>query len=658
MTSNLGKLFHDHGLRIVEQTLQSIAGQPTEVVAEAAQYQKLVVNRAWEQMPLPIRLIGRDKLPWDALFAALRKEVFEAHAGKLALRTDAGARLAAIAGKLMPFDGPAAPAVSPLGSAPSEEAIAPARPTSAATVTMQTPPAGATQVAIGIDLGTTYSVVAHVDTQGRPWSIHNAVGDMLTPSVVFFDESGPLVGKEALKAGVLDAGRVADVVKRDMGSKHYRKAINGDYLPPEVISSFILRSLKTDAERKIGPVKKAVITVPAYFDEPRRRATIDAGRLAGLEVMDIINEPTAAAIAYGFQLGFLNRYGKAEGERPLRVMVYDLGGGTFDVTIVEIRGSDFKAIATDGDVRLGGKDWDEKLVEMAALRFREKFREDPRTNPESNQELWLSVEEAKRTLSERPKAMLMVNHLGSRLRIEITREEFEQATAALLRRTRSTSEIVVRQAGLSWNDIDKVLLIGGSTRMPMVTRMLEELTGKKPDQSISPDEAVAHGAALYADLLLHRQGASASPTNFSITNVNSHSLGIVGIDPKTGREYNKILIPKNTQLPAALAKTFQTFKENQRSVRVRILEGESERPEACTQVGVCVIRDLPPNIPKGWPVTVRYSYEENGRLQVAAKLKGYDAQVTTTFIRDNNLPEGDLMLWAEYIAQESSKMQV
>ncbi len=203
--------------------------------------------------------------------------------------------------------------------------------------------------AIGIDLGTTYSVVAYVDAHGRPSSIPNAVGDIITPSVVLVDDTGPIVGKEAVLAAAMEPEKIAECAKRDMGSKFFRKKVNGEFLPPEVISSLILKALKEDAERKLGPLKNAVITVPAYFDESRRQATIDAGKLAGLNVLDILNEPTAAAIAYGYQLGFLDPAGKSTINKPLRVLVYDLGGGTFDVTIVEIQGNSFKALATDGD---------------------------------------------------------------------------------------------------------------------------------------------------------------------------------------------------------------------------------------------------------------------------------------------------------------------
>ncbi|HVC94320.1 MAG TPA: Hsp70 family protein [Pirellulales bacterium] len=518
------------------------------------------------------------------------------------------------------------------------------------------PNSAAGAAAVGIDLGTTYSVIAYLDPQGRPTSIPNSDGDLLTPSVVLFDDNdGIVVGKQAVLAASLEPDKVADCVKRYMGGKHYRRQINGRWLPPEFISACILQRLKADAERKLGPVRKAVITVPAYFDETRRRATMDAGKLAGLDVLDIVNEPTAAAIAYGYQSGFLDRSGVLQGEKPRRVLVFDLGGGTFDVTLVEIGSQSFKALATDGDVVLGGKDWDEKLVEIAAERVKAQHGEDPRHDPATLHELTFAAEDAKRTLSERAKATIVVHHGGKRLKVDVTRQEFEEATLPLVLRTRGAAELVVLQAGTSWPEIDRVLVVGGSTRMPMIARMLGELAGQTVDHSLAPDEAVAHGAALYADMLLQKLGLGGGHTQFTVTNVNSHSLGVVGVNANTRSRVNRIIIPKNTALPHSQSKRFKTFKANQTNVKVTVLEGESELPEACIEVGTCVIRGLPPNLPAGWPIEVRYSYQENGRLQVAAKLLGHGTRVTAEFIRDNTLSDDDLLLWGQALAEEEQR---
>ena len=602
----LKMLFDRIGMDFIEPALRRVEGASRNQLKDDDWYRDEVVNRSWSAVPLLLRLIGRRRARWDEFIQTLRAHVFTIKGESVSLRLDWKEAIRAI------FDGGPPESATP-SRAGVEQAVQPSTiddtrresESIARKVESASKQKDVSTVAVGIDLGTTYSVVAYLDRQGRPTSVINSSGELLTPSVVLFEDDEIVVGREAVAASAMEPGRVAECVKRDMGCKVFSKPINGEMLPPEVISSLILRKLKEDAELKIGPIKQAVITVPAYFDEPRRNATADAGRLAGFEVLDIINEPTAAALAFGSQLGMFDDQGIIKSERPLTMLVYDLGGGTFDVTIVRIEGRHFRALATDGDVRLGGKDWDEVLVNLAAERFREKHREDPRSNPQSLQELFLDAERCKKTLSERSKASITLNHLGMRHKEEITREEFEEATVALLGRTRMTTEIVVLQAGLTYEQLDKVLLVGGATRMPAVPRMLRELTGLVPDQTVSADEAVAHGAALYADLLLKRRGRLKGESKFSITNVNSHSLGLVAIDSRSKRRANEVLIPKNTPLPHTATRRFRTLKTRQKNVAVRVLEGESELPDSCTQVGDCIIRDLPSDLPAGWPVDVR-----------------------------------------------------
>ncbi len=475
------------------------------------------------------------------------------------------------------------------------------------------------QPAVGIDLGTTYSVVAYLDSTGRPATILNGAGELLTPSAVLFDEGDIVVGKEAAKASVVAPDAYADCFKRDMGGIRFRRNVRGIEVPPEVLSAFILERLKQDAERRLGPVRQVVITVPAFFDETRRRATQDAGRLAGLEVLDIINEPTAAALAYGFQHGFFADSSAGHNAGPMRVLVHDLGGGTFDVTILEINGTQFRALATDGDVQLGGKDFDERLVDYLAEKFREAHGVDPRSDPQDAAQLWLDAQQLKHTLSERSKANVVCFHAGIRLRLDVTREQFEDLTRDLLERTETTTSLVVKEAGLDWSKIDRVLLVGGSSRMPMVAEMLARVTGKQPDRSASPDEAVAHGAALYAGMLMQQAGDSAV-SKCQLINVNSHSLGVVGLDGKTKTRVNVVLIPKNSPLPSRAVRTFQTARPDQRSVKVSVVEGESHRPEECIPLGECVVRDLEPGLPKGTAIQVEYSYASNGRISVSARI--------------------------------------
>jgi len=498
--------------------------------------------------------------------------------------------------------------------------------------------------AVGIDLGTTFSLVAHLDDAGRPQTIRNAEGDLLTPSVVLFEGSSVVVGKEAVKAAALEPDRVAPFAKRDMGSSTYSKAINGEHLPPEVIQSLILEKLKRDAEAKLGPFQKAVITVPAYFNEPRRKATQDAGRLAGLEVLDLINEPTAAAIAFGVQEGFLTP--KGESKRREKILVYDLGGGTFDVTLMDIDGKNCTVLATAGDVYLGGMDWDQRIANHVAEVFEKQFRGiDPRQSPAGLQRLLREAEDAKRALSARETATIAFEHAGQGIRVPITRKQFETISADLLERTRFTIRNLLKDAHLNWDVITRVLLVGGSSRMPMVQNMIEEEFGRSVDRSLSFDEAVAHGAAIYAGLLL--ESAGGSMPRVAIRNVNGHSLGVLAIEPATGRPRNRVMIPRNTPLPATERARFKTHRANQRTVEVRVVEGGDASGQNSTPIGKCILGDLPPKLPAGTPVDVAFSYEENGRLEVKAWLPHLNKQASLTIERETGLSEGILREWSE-----------
>jgi len=499
--------------------------------------------------------------------------------------------------------------------------------------------------AVGIDLGTTYSAVAYVDDMGRPVTLVNAEGDLVTPSVVLFEGDQAVVGKEALKALVTEADFVAQCAKRELGERAFHKEMNGRKYPPEALQAFVLHKLKQDASRHIGDFRKVVITVPAYFDEVRRKATQDAGHMAGFEVLDIINEPTAAAIAHGFLKGFLNRDG--ESNAPRKLLVYDLGGGTFDVTIMEIRGLEFLALATDGDVQLGGQDWDMRLVDYVAKEFISTYGLDPREDANTAGRLWRECEDAKRTLSARSKVSISCDYKSHAARVEITREKFEEITQDLLQRTQFTTKQTLQAAGLRWTDIDSVLLVGGSTRMPMVRQMLQQVSGKAPDSSVAADEAVAHGAALHAGLMIAQQ--QGKPATFKIKNVNSHSLGVVGTDPLTRRRRNGILVPRNTPLPVTAKRVFRTQKDNQRSILVQIVEGESPSADDCTPIGKCSVRHLPAALPAKSPVEVLFHYEPNGRLKVRVHVPGTDRQVESEIVRENSLAKEHMDGWRQFI---------
>jgi molecular chaperone DnaK len=506
-------------------------------------------------------------------------------------------------------------------------------------------------LAVGIDLGTTYSAVAYIDDTGRPVTLVNAEGDLVTPSVVLFEGDQAVVGKEALKAIATEADHVAQCAKRELGERTFHKALQGRKYPPEALQALVLNKIHHDAARQIGDFRKVVITVPAYFDEVRRKATQDAGYMAGFEVLDIINEPTAAAIAHGFMKGFLNRDGEANA--PRKLLVYDLGGGTFDVTVMEIRGHDFVAMATDGDVQLGGQDWDQRLVDFVAQEFMRTHNLDPREDPNTAGRLWRESEDAKRTLSARSKVSISCDYKGQAVRVEVTREKFEDMTQDLLNRTQFTTKQTLQAAGLNWADLDYVLLVGGSTRMPMVAKMLRELSGKEPDASVAVDEAVAHGAALHASILLAK-GRGETPI-LQIKNVNSHSLGVVATDQRTERKRNAILIPRNTPLPVTAKRVFRTQRANQRTILVRIVEGESASPDDCSQIGRCVVRDLPLDLPVQTPIEVRFAYQENGRLSVQVTVAGTSHELKHEIARENTLSQEQLDAWRSYITGQQSE---
>ena len=494
---------------------------------------------------------------------------------------------------------------------------------------------------VGIDLGTTNSAVACLDEDGRPRTLANAEGDNLTPSVLLFDDGEIVVGKEALKASATDYDRVVDCAKRQLGRRLHEKQVDGQAFPPEVLQGWTLHKLRRDAEAVLGPVRSAVITVPAYFDEVRRKATQDAGYMAGLEVLDIINEPTAAAITYGRQQNL------TDGRRQ-NFLVYDLGGGTFDVTVMQVGEGGFLALATDGDVQLGGRDWDQRLVDWVAEHCRSQLLVDPRDDVRLLGRLWRDCEDLKRTLSARSKATLHFDCQGQALKLEITREEFEKRTSDLLERTAFTTRQTLQAAGLEWPEVDHVLLVGGSTRMPAVAAMLRDASGREPDRSVSPDEAVAHGAALHAGHLLRGEGAA----GFQVRNVNSHSLGVAASDPQTKLPRTAVLIPRNTPLPASAERSFKTQHANQGSVLVQIVEGESANPRDCSQLGRCVVRDLPPNLPVRSPVTVHFHYRENGRLQVSVAVGDKQDAAQHELIRENSLSQEELNRWREKITGE------
>lgn len=521
---------------------------------------------------------------------------------------------------------------------------------------------------VGIDLGTTFSAIATLDDNGQPTTLPNREGDMLTPSaVLLLDDGSAVVGQAALDVSLEQPERVATLIKRFMGNPTHGQIVAGKEHRPETLSAIILRKLVQDAELRIGPISRAVITVPAYFDDSRRKATKDAGRIAGLDVIDILDEPTAAALAYSFQVPVGPRgshpmpFVQNTGGESRTVLVYDLGGGTFDVTLVQLSERRFQCLGIEGDVRLGGKDWDDRLIDYVANQFVQKHGSDPRAHPQALTNLAVAAERAKRTLSKLAFTTVTCGHEGKVLSVPITRGDFETMTRDLLVRTRLTTQQVLRQAGLTWDQVDRVLLVGGSTHMPMTRQMLQELTGKPPDNSLAVSEVVARGAALHAGIVAAQtrqsdlEGAAADLLSQVVeVNVNAHSLGIE-VKTRTGERINSVLISKNTQLPTAASRVYFTVAPDQHSVRVKVLQGDATLADDCIAIGECWIEDLPPNLPSHSPVQVRCSVGSNGLIDVLALDMTSGKIARTEIHRSSGLSEEELqreMAWVNSLRIE------
>jgi molecular chaperone DnaK len=512
---------------------------------------------------------------------------------------------------------------------------------------------------VGIDLGTTFSAIATLDDRGQPVTLPNRDGEMLTPSAVFLDDGNAVIGQAALDVALEQPDKVATLIKRRMGHPSFGTRVSGREFRPETLSAIILRKLVQDATLRIGPVSKAVITVPAYFDDSRRKATKDAGWIAGLDVLDILDEPTAAALAYSFQpprsTGDLNPDHILPGEQRT-VLVYDLGGGTFDVTVVRLTQRRFETLAIEGDVRLGGKDWDDRIIDHVAAQFQAQYGDDPRTDPQSYAALAAAAERAKRTLSKLPQTSVTCTHRGHVLTVPLTRADFEALTRDLLARTRLTTQQVLRQAGLGWDRIDRVLLVGGSTHMAMTGQMLQEISAKRPDNALAVSEVVARGAAIHAGIVASRGEETGLMLDADVRealgqvieiNVNSHSLGI---EIKHQQErINDILIRKNTQLPTAASRVYRTVVENQPRVRVKVLQGEAHQADACISIGECWIEGLPPNLPKHSPIQVRCGVGSNGLIDVMALDMTSGKMARAEIHRSSGLTEEEIAREAEWV---------
>lgn len=480
---------------------------------------------------------------------------------------------------------------------------------------------------IGIDLGTTNSCVAVLEG-GEPVVIPNAEGARTTPSVVAFSKDGErMVGQIAKRQAIANHERTIASIKREMGSNYKVKIDDKEYTPQE-ISAMILQKLKQDAESYLGePVTKAVITVPAYFSDSQRQATKDAGRIAGLEVLRIINEPTAASLAYGM-----------DKEKNQKIMVYDLGGGTFDVSILEIGDGVFEVLSTSGNNRLGGDDFDRRIMDHIIAEFKRTEGIDLSKDKSAMQRLKDAAETAKIELSSTsqtsinlPYITVDANNTPRHLQLTLTRAKFNELTHDLVEKTRECVTLAMKDANVKAADIDKVILVGGSTRIPAVQELVKTMTGKEPFKGINPDECVAIGAAIQGGIL------SGEVQDIVLMDVTPLSLGIETL----GGVFTK-LIERNTSIPTQKSQIFTTAADGQTSVDVHVLQGERELAQYNKTLGRFQLTGIPP-APRGVPqIEVKFDIDANGIVHVSAKDLATGNQQNITITASTNLTEEEV----------------
>lgn len=497
---------------------------------------------------------------------------------------------------------------------------------------------------IGIDLGTTNSCVAVLEG-GEPTVITNSEGNRTTPSIVAFTKEGErLVGQVAKRQAVVNSERTVMSIKREMGT-NYTVDIDGKKYSPQEISAMILSKLKADAEAYLGEkVTQAVITVPAYFSDSQRQATKDAGKIAGLEVLRIINEPTAAALAYGLDKGE---------NKNQKVLIYDLGGGTFDVSILEIGDGVFEVLSTNGNTRLGGDDFDNKIIEYLVSEFKKSNGIDLSTDRMAMQRLKEAAEKAKIELSSTMKTNINLPFITAdatgpkHLDMDLTRQKFDALTESLVKATLEPTNKALQDAGLTVNDINRVILVGGSTRIPAVCEAVKNLTGKEPYKGINPDECVAIGAAIQAGVL------GGEVKNVLLLDVTPLSLGIETL----GGVFTK-LIERNTTIPTSKSQIFSTAADNQTSVDIHVLQGEREMARDNKTLGSFSLTGIPP-ARRGIPqIEVKFDIDANGIVHVTATDLGTKKEQSVTITSSTNLSEADIdkaIKDAEKYAEEDKK---
>lgn len=473
---------------------------------------------------------------------------------------------------------------------------------------------------IGIDLGTTYSVAAYIDNSGNSQIIPNREGSRTTPSAVLFEDGRTIVGDDAKRESITNPEHYVAFAKRSMGNNTKKWLVDGDVYRPETISAIVLKKIKEDCEIALDDeISGVVITVPAYFTDIQRTATKDAAQLAGLEVLSIINEPTAAALAYGIS--------KGDSEKK-RVLVYDLGGGTFDVSIMEFDGNNIEILSSMGNPELGGYDFDKEIVDWF---IEEAYSQgiDVAADVDAMQSLWINAEDTKKALSNgKSRAKITIYAMGKKVSAELTKDYFENRIEPYITETMASVDAALEEAGLSYEEIDKILLIGGSTRIPKVKETIEEWTGIMPSQDINPDEAVAIGAAYHVLECARIQVKNDEKGNNRNLNVSdlpeieqkynfidrtSHGIGVEIIND-VGEPENSVILPKNTIVPAEASSEYYTISDYQTEILLTVRQGESNNIKYTTKIGEAVLKLRPK--PSGSPIKVLVSCDNDSIIHV------------------------------------------
>ncbi len=497
--------------------------------------------------------------------------------------------------------------------------------------------------AVGIDLGTTYSCLSYLNEHGEPITVPNKDGELSTPSVVLFDGDHVIVGTEALRNSIRHPDKVVVHAKRYMGNPNHRWKIGGKSYSPVDISMFILKSMLDSARERIGDIERAVITVPAQFSDVQRQATAEAGKRAGLKHVDIINEPVAAALCFvlGTEGIWFTELATAQ-----TIMVVDLGGGTFDLSLVRYQKNEVRVIASGGDLHLGGLDWNKALEVAIGKQFQKEFGIDPTKDRESAQALALEAEQTKRSLSVRPKAALTCASGGQRKTYQVELEQFERLTKDLVDRSESLTLDLLKEHNHGWAKIDVVLTTGGSSRMPMIRSLFKRLSGRTLNTSLSPDQSIAHGATYYAGMLLSNSTFAQSILNptaaarlkqFKQHSATARALGVLIRDTDTQTRVPHYILPANTPLPASVTQIYGTVSYNQRRVHLRIVESGTAADAQFVELGMCKVDPLPENLPEATEIEVTIRYDEQARVHVEAKVLKTGQVAQTEIVRPENM---------------------